>query len=90
MKHNCVKWREEGRGCSICDSLVHYKKSDIKELQDHINWRVNTLRHALEEIREIYVGMEGVIVETAPEGYQQYILKQIYDVAIKALNAELT
>ncbi len=36
-----------------------------------------------EEIREIYAGMDGFISETAPEGYQQRIIKQMYDVAIK-------
>lgn len=43
-------------------------------------------KRALEEIREIYAGIEGFIPLTAPEGYQQHVLKQIYDVAVKALN----
>ncbi len=41
---------------------------------------------ALEEIREIYTGMDGLKPETAPEGYQQWILNQIWDVTRTALS----
>ena len=33
------------------------------------------------EIVEIYAGMEGFIPETAPEAYQQTIIKLMYDCA---------
>ena len=41
------------------------------------------------EIIEIYAGMEGFVPETAPEAYQERIIKQMYDCA-KKTNDELT
>ncbi len=35
-------------------------------------------RKALEEIREIYAGMDGFITETAPEAYQEMIIRKMY------------
>lgn len=35
----------------------------------------------LHEVREIYTGMEGFVAETAPEGYQQCILRKMYEAA---------
>lgn len=36
----------------------------------------------LHEVREIYAGMEGFIPETAPEGYQQRIIQQMYEATL--------
>lgn len=48
--------------------------------------KANTsLVKALKEVTEIYAGMDGFISETAPEGYQQYIIRQMYEVSKKAL-----
>ena len=47
----------------------------------------DNLLQALEEIREIYAGMDGFIPETAPEAYQQTKLKQMYEVACEAIRA---
>jgi len=42
------------------------------------------------EIIEIYAGMEGFIPETAPEAYQQTIIKRMYDEAVKSLHENET
>lgn len=41
-KHNCEKWIEEGRGCSVCNSL-HLDIEKAKELQTYVNWQISTL-----------------------------------------------
>lgn len=33
---------------------------------------------AIHEAKEVYVGMDGFVPETAPEGYQQRILREMY------------
>lgn len=38
-----------------------------------------TLRERIHEAKEIYIGMEGFVPVTAPEGYQQRILKQMWE-----------
>ena len=43
------------------------------------------MQQALEEIREIYAGMDGFIPETYPEGYQRRIIKQMYGAAVEGL-----
>ena len=43
------------------------------------------LKEAHQEIIEIYAGMDDFIAETAPEGYQQRIIKQMKDVSIDVL-----
>lgn len=40
---------------------------------------------ALREIYEVYAGSDGFIPETAPEGYQQRLIKQMADIASDAL-----
>ena len=47
--------------------------------------RSTAYKQALEEIREVYTGSDGFIPETAPEAYQQRLLKQMYDIAVKAI-----
>jgi hypothetical protein len=39
------------------------------------------------EVFEIYAGMDGFRPETAPEGYQQRIIEQMRDAALKGLKA---
>ena len=39
--------------------------------------------NSCKEIMEIYIGMDGFIAKTALEAYQQHILKQMYDCAVK-------
>jgi histone acetyltransferase (RNA polymerase elongator complex component) len=41
--------------------------------------RVEELEERIHEASEIYIGMDGFTPETAPEGYQQRILQQMYD-----------
>lgn len=40
------------------------------------------LRARIDAVREIYAGMEGFIAQTAPEGYLQRIVKQMYEAAL--------
>lgn len=46
---------------------------------------VRSQRAALREIVEIYAGMEGFKIETAPEAYQRRIIEQMYEVAAERL-----
>lgn len=36
-RHDCEKWHDEGRGCSVCSSLINHSLDDAKALQAHIN-----------------------------------------------------
>ncbi len=45
-------------------------------------------RKALEEIREIYAGMDGFITETAPEAYQEMIIRKMYKCSMNALASD--
>jgi len=42
------------------------------------------LKSVIHEIKEIYIGMDGVKPVTAPEGYLLYELNQIYQLASHA------
>ena len=48
------------------------------------------LRAALREAYEVYAGSDGFIPETAGEGYQQQIIKQMVDCICSALVKQLT
>ncbi len=66
---------------------------ELKELKDAIfkhgieitrlMLRVESLKRGYDEIVEIYANMEGFIPETSPEGYQQKIIRDMYEVATK-------
>lgn len=45
--------------------------------------RAESLERGYDEIVEIYANMEGFIPETAPEGYQQKIIRDMYEAATK-------
>lgn len=45
--------------------------------------RIATLEAGMREIYEVWAGSDGFIPETAPEGYQQQIIKQMVDIAAK-------
>lgn len=64
-----------------------YNIKDIHRLLNHYRSQVQVLREAVHQIREIYVGSDGFVVETAPEAYQQHLIKQMYDEANVALAA---
>ena len=55
------------------------KRQESRKDQD----KLKELEKQLNEIKEIYLGMDGFNPETAPEAYLQFILNQIYDLAIK-------
>ena len=45
--------------------------------------RIAELEAGMREIYEVWAGSDGFIPETAPEGYQQQIIKQMVDIAAK-------
>ncbi len=47
--------------------------------------RIAELEAALREAYEVYAGSDGFIPETAAEGYQQQLIKQIVDIIGAAL-----
>lgn len=70
-----------------CDMQVDSTDSDC------LPWMWNMMprhreRKALQEIIEIYAGMDGFVAETAPEAYQERIIEQMYSVASDALKLE--
>ena len=66
------------------ETMVRWARADSEAL----NIENKRYREALEEIVEIYAGMEGFIAETAPEGYQQRIIEQMYNAAKAALGGD--
>jgi hypothetical protein len=62
------------------------QRNDLFTENAALREKVERAKDALREIREIYAGMDGFIPETAPEGYQQRIIKQMYDAAVRALD----
>jgi hypothetical protein len=51
---------------------------------------IERLRAALRGAYEVYAGSDGFIPETAAEGYQQQIIKQMVDCISAALKEEKT
>ena len=47
--------------------------------------KVESLRAALREIYEVWAGSEAVILETATEKYQQFLIEEMRDIAALAL-----
>ena len=50
--------------------------------------RIAALEAALREAYEVYAGSDGFIPETAAEGYQQQIIKQMVDIIGAAMENE--
>ncbi|MEK6884640.1 MAG: hypothetical protein AABY22_33715 [Nanoarchaeota archaeon] len=54
-KHDCIKWREEGFGCSICNGIVRkFSKEDILKYQKDMNWHISELKTRNKELENIY------------------------------------
>ena len=70
--------------CPKCRKL----KAAIYKLQAQNMTIHKDYTRALEEIREVYAGMDGFVPETCPEGYQQRLLKRMYDIAVEALKID--
>ena len=51
----------------------------------HVDARIEELKAALREAYEVYAGSDGFIPETAAEGYQQQLIKQMIDIIGAAL-----
>ena len=47
--------------------------------------RITELEAALSEIREVWIGSDGFMPQTCPEGYLQRLVIQGYDIAVEAL-----
>jgi hypothetical protein len=67
------------------DDLVENINHDLSVLAQALADKYEILKEALEEIQEIYAGMDGFVPETAPEGYQQRIIRKMYEAAQQAL-----
>lgn len=85
---------EERIQSALTTALVYFRKHDliVEEvgkliLKEPPHQDAEVLVKALEEIREIYVGSEGFIAETAAEAYLQQEFRKQYDVAVEALTA---
>ncbi|MEK6880434.1 MAG: hypothetical protein AABY22_12530 [Nanoarchaeota archaeon] len=52
-KHDCLKWREEGLGCSICNGIVRaFSKEDVTKYMGDINWQVGSLKVENEKLKD--------------------------------------
>ena len=55
-KHDCLKWHEEARGCSICSRIVrNFSKRDIQKCQEDINWVISELKSRNEKLEDLLV-----------------------------------
>jgi len=79
-----VKYSDHEAEVERLETMVRWARADSEAL----NIENKRYREALEEIAEIYAGMEGFIAETAPEGYQQRIIEQMYNAAKAALGGD--
>lgn len=65
--------------------LIRVEGADVvAEKVNYFDQRERELLTSLAEIREVYAGMDGFVPETCPEGYQQTLLKRMYDIAAEA------
>ena len=65
------------------NSIKNYEIGKSSDEPYILKSEYDKLKFFLNEIKEIYIGMDGFSPETAPEAYLQFILNQIYDLAIK-------
>jgi uncharacterized protein (UPF0335 family) len=63
---------------SIADALLTGHVELMVENAE-LRHRIEELEAMIHEAKEIYTGMDGFIPETAPEGYQQRIMRQLYE-----------
>ena len=68
-------------------SISFISGAEYRKLLNHYRSQVQVLREAVHQITEVYIGSDGFKPETAPEAYQQHLIKQMYDEATKALEA---
>ena len=77
-KHDCIKWIDEGRGCSICSKiLLKMNKKDIVEIQNTTNWY---LSEANKE-RYYYQSIVNYILNNTEFG-EIYVMKAKRDLAL--------
>ena len=71
-----------------------FERNDITNMRlaERLIWerkasaaRITELEAALREAYEVYAGSDGFIPETAAEGYQQQLIKQMVDIISAAL-----
>ena len=71
---NAKGYTGEAGACHAAMSLIRKQEARIAELEA-----------ALREAYEVYAGSDGFIPETAAEGYQQQLIKQMVDIIGAAL-----
>jgi hypothetical protein len=94
---NAKGYTGEAGACHAAMSLIRKQETRIAELEsmiavhrlavdvDALKARIAELTAALREAYEVYAGSDGFIPETAAEGYQQQIIKQMIDIIGAAL-----
>lgn len=60
-------------------------KDDYRDMLQERENEIERLRSALREAYEVYAGSDGFIPETASEGYQQQVIKQMVNCISAAL-----
>jgi hypothetical protein len=62
--------------------------AQIEGIADARMTRIEEMEAAMREIYEVYAGSDGFIPETAPEAYQQRLIKQMADIAAATFTKE--
>jgi hypothetical protein len=75
--------RLQAGGCARDQSTTQYCAEAARLVEE-----IERLTAALRGAYEVYAGSDGFIPETAAEGYQQQIIKQMVDAISTALNKE--
>lgn len=71
---------------SLCREMM--PPWEIKAEMDRLTAENERLRAALREAYEVYAGSDGFIPETAGEGYQQQIIRQMVNCISAALEGK--
>lgn len=71
-----AKWSAED---TLFQATLDMKTEELRAEVARLTAENEKLRAALQEAFEVYAGSEGFIPETAAEGYQQQVIKQMVD-----------
>jgi hypothetical protein len=77
---------ERGEQCRVMEAASGCNCALIADTIAALEARVKELEAALRSAYEVYAGSDGFIPETAAEGYQQQIIKQMVDCISAALS----
>jgi hypothetical protein len=87
-KYSKLKGHPESEFLKDASDLIcglRLERDELKAQLEQSEERVAELVGALEEIREIYAGMEGFIAERASEAYLQQTINNMWKACIKGL-----